>query len=46
VAEALAALRSTLKVEQQGGRKDGEGKRIKPLKVFQSALETVTKQAA
>jgi len=35
---AMQALRSTLKVEQQGGRKDAEGKRIKPLKVWQAAL--------
>jgi len=38
VAAALAALRSTQKVEQQGGRMDTEGKRMKPLKVWQAAL--------
>jgi len=46
VAEALAALRSTLKVEQQGGRMAADGKRLKPLKVWQAAIEPLGKQAA
>jgi hypothetical protein len=44
VPEALAALRATLKVEQQGGRTDAEGKRLKPLVIWRAALDAVNKQ--
>jgi hypothetical protein len=44
VPEALAALRATLTVEQQGGRTDAEGKRLKPLVIWRTALDAVNKQ--
>ncbi|GAC1551751.1 MAG: hypothetical protein NVS2B7_27670 [Herpetosiphon sp.] len=46
VPQALAVLRATLKVEQQGGRTDAEGKRIKTLNVWQAAVEAMSKQTA
>jgi len=45
VPAALAALRSTQKVEQQGGRMDAEGKRMKPLHVWRAVVEQASKQA-
>jgi len=38
VAEALTALRVTMKAEANGGRMDAEGKRLKPLQAFVAAL--------
>ncbi|MBA3946165.1 MAG: hypothetical protein H0X37_16575 [Herpetosiphonaceae bacterium] len=46
IAAALAALRATQKVEQQGGRMDAEGTRIKPLELWRTALDVASKAEA
>jgi len=46
VPAALAALRATLNVEQQGGRKAADGKRMKPLLIWRATLDVAAKQAA